>query len=174
MTDAPGSKGSQKGDGEALPPANAKPNLKPNLGRPIHGFRRTVGYETKVWAERYAEITLTIDGRHDNSHGIVHGGIYATLLDAAFGHAVAFCGTPGRTRLAVTINLQITYMAPARTGVLTAIGRVLGVEGRVASCSGEVYSDDGTLCARGQASFLYKPGSEQPDGVPDSARRAPI
>ncbi len=153
---------------EKAPDATSAAN---NFGRPIHGFRRTVGYQSKVWAERYAEVELAIDGRHDNSHGMVHGGIYAALLDAAFGHAVAFCGTPGRTRLAVTITLQITYLAPAKSGMLTAKGRVLGVEGRVATCAGEVWLDDGTLCATGQASFMYKPGSEAPDGVPMAVRK---
>jgi uncharacterized protein (TIGR00369 family) len=156
------------------PPDNAAADA-PNLGRPIHGFRRTVGYQTKVWAERYGEVTLAIDGRHDNSHGMVHGGIYAALLDAAFGHAVAYCSTPGRTRLAVTITLQVTYLAPAKSGVLTAKGRVLGVEGRVATCAGEVWLEDGTpnatLCATGVASFMFKPGSEAPDGVPMSVRK---
>ena len=156
------------------PPAIAGAD-KPNLGRPIHGFRRTIGYESKVWAERYGEVTLAIDGRHDNSHGRVHGGIYAALLDAAFGHAVAFCSTPERTRLAVTITLQITYLAAAKSGVLTAKGWVLDVTGRVASCRGEVWVDDGTgvgtLCATGVASFMYKAGSEAPDGVPMSVRK---
>lgn len=139
--------------------------------RPMHGFRRMMGYETKSFAERFGEVTLKIDARHDNSHGIVHGGVYAALLDAAFGHAVAYCGTPGRTRLAVTIDLHTTYLAPARAGVLTATARVLDVNGRVATCAGEVRLDDGTLCATGQANFLYKPGSEAPEGVPLSARR---
>jgi uncharacterized protein (TIGR00369 family) len=156
------------------PPDNAGADV-PNVGRPIHGFRRTVGYQTKVWAERYAEITLAIDGRHDNSHGMVHGGIYAALLDAAFGHAVAYCSTPGRTRMSVTITLQITYLAAAKTGVLTAKGLVLDVNGRVATCRGEVWLDDGTpdgvLCATGVASFMYKPGSEAPDGVPMADRK---
>ena len=133
--------------------------------RPVHGFRRTIGYKTTVWAERYSEVILEIDGRHDNSHGIVHGGVYATLLDAAFGGAVAFCGVPGRTRLAVTITLQTKYLSSARRGVLTAKGRVIGVEGKVATCAGEVWLDDGTLCATGQGSFMYLHGSEQPDGV---------
>jgi len=150
------------------------PPARSTQQKPSHGFRRLLGYETKVWAERYGEVTLAIDSRHDNSHGIVHGGVYASLLDAAFGHAVAFCGVPGRTRLAVTITLQTTYLAPARTGLLTAIGRVLHVEGRVATCAGEVRLDDGTLCATGRASFMYKPGSEQPEGVPISARRTPM
>ena len=142
--------------------------------KPSHGFRRLLGYETKVWSERYGEVTLNIDSRHDNSHGMVHGGVYAALLDAAFGHAVAYCGLPGRTRLAVTITLQTTYLAAAKSGVLTASGRVLHVEGRVATCAGEVRLDDGTLCATGRASFMYKPGSELPEGVPNSARKVPI
>lgn len=137
----------------------------------LHGFRRLVGYQTKVWTERYAEMTLTIDGRHDNSHGIVHGGIYASLLDSAFGHAVAYCGVPGRTRLAVTISLQTTYLSPAGAGTLTASGRVISVDGRVATCTGEIRLDDGTLCAIGHAIFMYRSGSEQPDGVPISDRK---
>ena len=139
--------------------------------RPIHGFRRMMGYKTTVWRDRYCEVTLTIDERHDNSHGIVHGGVYAALLDAAFGGAVAFCDVPERARLAVTINLQTTYLASAKRGVLTASARVLGVEGRVATCSGEVRLDDGTLCATGTASFMYLHGSEQPEGVPVSMRK---
>lgn len=139
--------------------------------RPIHGFRRMMGYKTTVWRDRYSEVELEIDSRHDNSHGIVHGGVYAALLDAAFGGAVAYCGVPGRTRLAVTIQLQTIYMAPARRGVLTALARVIEVEGRIATCEGEVRLDDGTLCATGTGSFMYLHGSEQPDGVPMEMRK---
>lgn len=139
--------------------------------RPIHGFRRMMGYRTTVWRDRYSEVELVIDDRHDNSHGIVHGGVYAALLDAAFGGAVAYCGVPGRTRLAVTIQLQTVYMAPARRGVLRASARVIAVEGRVAVCEGEVRLDDGTLCATGTASFMYLHGSEQPEGVPVEMRK---
>ena len=92
------------------------------------------------------------------------------MLDAAFGGAVAFCGMPGRTRLAVTISLQTKYLSSARTGILTAKGRVVGVEGKVATCAGEVWLDDGTLCATGQGSFMYLRGSELPDGVPQEMR----
>ena len=154
-----------------------QPGRPPGSGlqqKPSHGFRRLLGYDTKIWADRYGEVTLAIDGRHDNSHGIVHGGVYASLLDAAFGHAVSYCGVPGRTRLAVTTSLQTTYLAPARAGILTAIGRVLHVEGRIATCTGEVRLDDGTLCATGRASFMYKPGSELPEGVPLAARRGAL
>ncbi len=138
--------------------------------RPVHGFRRNLGYKTTKWSDRFSEVQLVIDHRHDNSHGIVHGGVYAAMLDAAFGGAVAYCSTPGRMRLAVTITLQTIFMASAKRGVLTASGRVLGVEGKVATCAGEVRLDDGTLCATGTGSFMYLHGSEQPDGVPLAPR----
>ena len=124
--------------------------------RPVHGFRRNMG----------------VDHRHDNNQGVVHGGVYAAMLDAAFGGAVAFCGIPGRRRLAVTINLLTTYMASAKQGILTAKGRVIGVEGRIATCAGEVVLDDGTVCATGSATFMYLHGSEQPDGIPAETRKA--
>ena len=140
--------------------------------RPVHGFRRNMGYRTTVWSERYSEVELRVDHRHDNNQGVVHGGVYAAMLDAAFGGAVAFCGIPGRRRLAVTINLLTTYMASAKQGILTAKGRVIGVEGRIATCAGEVVLDDGTVCATGSATFMYLHGSEQPDGIPAETRKA--
>lgn len=155
---------------EMAPAASSGTDLV-SAHRPIHGFRRMMGYKTTVWRDRYCEVALEIDERHDNSHGIVHGGVYAALLDAAFGGAVAFCSAPGRTRLAVTIQLQTVYMAPAKRGVLTASARVIEVEGRVATCAGEVRLDDGTLCATGSGSFMYLHGSEKPEGVPMEMRR---
>ena len=61
-------------------------------------------------------------------------------------------------------------MASAKTGTLIATGRVIGVEGKVATCVGEVRRDDGTICATGSGSFMYLHGSEQPDGVPQEMR----
>jgi uncharacterized protein (TIGR00369 family) len=135
-------------------------------------FKRMVGYTTEVWQADYAEIALIITPDHMNSLGYVHGGVYATLLDAAFGHAIAFCAVPGNMRRAVTTQLTTTYLSGAQHGRLTAYGRVLGVEGRIATAAGEVVLDDGTVCARGQASFLYLSGSEKPEGVPKPKRPA--
>lgn len=50
--------------------------------------------------------------------------------------------------------------------MLTATGRVDGIEGRLVTASGEVWDDAGELCAVGQGSFLYFPGSERAEGVP--------
>lgn len=153
-TNAPGSGLSLQSD--RAPDGSSKANR----------FRQLVGYRTKVWSEGYGEIELVVDARHSNSLGIVHGGVFATLLDAAMGHAVAYCRVPGNVRSAVTVSLTTTFLAPAKEGVLIARGRVVGVLGRLATVSGEVVDEAGTLCVTGQGSFMYLPGSENPDGMP--------
>ncbi len=134
------------------------------------GFRTLLGYTTRVWAENYGEVELVIGPQHMNSIGIVHGGVYATLLDAAFGHAVSYCAVPGNARYSTTVSLTTTFLKGAKEGVLRACAKVDGVDGRLATCSGEIRDETGALLAVAQGSFLYFPGSENPEGQP---RRKP-
>jgi uncharacterized protein (TIGR00369 family) len=131
-------------------------------------FRQLLGYTTKVWREGYGEVALILREDHMNSMGIVHGGVYVTLLDAAFGHACAWCASDGHVRSAVTVSLTTTYLAPSRTGVLVARGQIAGQSGRLVTLTGDVIDSAGVTCALGQASFMYMPGSEHRDGVPRS------
>lgn len=130
------------------------------------GYRTLIGYRTSAWREGYGEVQLTVGPQHLNTIGIVHGGVYMSLLDVALGHAVAFCTVPGHFRFSTTVSLTTSFLKGAKSGVLTAIGRVDGVDGRLATGSGEVRDAAGELCAVAQASFLYFPGSERPEGVP--------
>jgi uncharacterized protein (TIGR00369 family) len=135
------------------------------------GFRTHLGYRTRAWREGYGEVELTVGPQHLNPLGIVHGGVYASLLDMAMGAAVCFCATPGNARYASTVSLTTTFLAGATSGTLVAVGRVDGVEGRIATVSGEVIDADGRLLVAGQGSFLYFPGSERLEGVPKRVRR---
>ena len=129
------------------------------------GFRTLVGYRTQAWREGYGELQLVLGPQHMNSMGLVHGGVYCTLLDVAMGHAVAYCTVPGNFRFSSTVALSTNFLRAAQGGVLTATGRLLDITGRCASATGEVRDASGTLCATGQGSFLYLPGSERPEGV---------
>jgi uncharacterized protein (TIGR00369 family) len=134
-------------------------------------FRQLLGYRTLQWSEGYAEIGVDVGPQHRNNLGKAHGGLYATLLDAALGHSVTFCPVAGHARYAVTTSLTTTFLASADEGAqLIAMGRLYAVTGRLAACSGEVRDTAGTLYALGQATFLYQPGSERPEGVPKRVR----
>ena len=134
------------------------------------GYRQLIGYRTSAWREGYGEIELVLGPQHLNSLGIVHGGVYASLLDVALGSAVSFCPVPGNARYSTTMSLTTAFLKGATLGTLTATGRLEGINGRIATASGEVRDASGTLLATGQGSFLHFPGSEQPEGVPKRAR----
>ena len=130
------------------------------------GFRTLVGYHAEVWRDGYAELVLDIGPQHLNSGGIVHGGVLATLLDAACGHAAAWVSVPGNVRRTVTISLNTNFLAPARSGRLRAIGRLLGIDARrIATLTAEVLDEAGDVIAICQASFRYERGSEQSAGT---------
>lgn len=134
------------------------------------GFRELLGYRTRTWRDGFGEIELVLKPSHMNRIGIVHGGVYCALLDVAMGHAAAYCAVPGHARFSVTLSLNTTFLKGARGGVLIATGTLDGVDGRAASTTGEVRDGDGVLCATGQATFLYAPGSECKEGVPIAQR----
>ena len=58
-----------------------------------------------------AEMSMIVEARHANCHGICHGGFVFTLADSAFGYA---CNSHNvRT---VSAQNAIPYVAPARAG----------------------------------------------------------
>lgn len=125
-----------------------------------------LGYRTAEWREGYAVVELALQPHHLNGHGTVHGGLHATILDVALGHAARWCPVPGNERHVVTLSLTTSYLEAGRGGVLRAIGRLDGAANGVAACSGEVVDEDGRILAVGQASFRFLKGSERPEGVP--------
>ncbi|MCY1558960.1 hypothetical protein D9M68_959450 [compost metagenome] len=98
-------------------------------------------------------------------HGILHGGVIASLLDVA-GGAMALIGAFERhqqlpsaermTRLSKlgTIDLRIDYLRPGRGKRFTASAVLLRSGNKVAVVRSELHSDDGTLVAVGTGTYL--------------------
>lgn len=149
---------------KSTPVGTAGADASPQVVR--SGFRTLVGYRTLVWRDGYAEIELSLGPQHLNTHGNVHGGVYATLLDAAFGHAASWTSVAGNVRNCVTLSLTTSFLSPVRSGTLIATARLDTIHDRVATLTGEVRDGEGQLVAAGQASFRYARGSEHTEGVP--------
>lgn len=132
------------------------------------GFRELVGYYVAAWREGYAEIVLELRGDHGNRMGITHGGVYMTILDAAMGHSATWCSVPGNRRRTVTISMTTTFLQPAATTEIRAIGELVGVENRIATVRGHVVGADGSILVSGLGTFRYGRGSERVEGVPPS------
>jgi uncharacterized protein (TIGR00369 family) len=96
---------------------------------------------------------LTPDSSLENTIGILHGAVAATLLDTAMGAAINTL--LGADQTAVTIDLKITYLKPLTqaSGPIRASGRVLNQTRSLAYVEGEVRDASGRLAAHAVGNF---------------------
>ncbi len=102
---------------------------------------------------------VTPEEYHYNPIGMVHGGLMATLMDSAMGCAVQ-TKLPAGTGYS-TVDLQVTYIKSANknTGVLTCIGRVLHLGGKIATTYADVRDSGGNLYAHATSTcIILRPG----------------
>lgn len=101
--------------------------MSDGLIRDETGTQRLVGYVLDVGQpDRRARCILDMDERHLNRHGVLHGGIAATLLDNASGATASLTVDPAGRAPFLTISLDTQFIAPARAGRVTAIAEVTG------------------------------------------------
>lgn len=106
-----------------------------------------------AWEPGFAEFTLTIEPRHLNFNGRLHGGMVAMLLDVACGYA-SMASAEGQPAGGVaTVSLAVNYLAGAPGGTVRATGRRTGGGRRIAFCSAELVGEDGALVATAQGSM---------------------
>ena len=113
------------------------------------------------------DVRLTIEPHLENFAGNAHGGVIATMIDAACGLAARSIRTTEdvRARPHVTTDLHVQYLAPGG-GELVGRGKVLQAGRSVIFCTAEVYDGD-RMVAKGSATFMLRqprPGSPAQDG----------
>lgn len=110
----------------------------PAASRPYY---RLLGVKTES-VDASGAATLRLDSRPDleNSRGDIHGGVVASLLDAAMGVAVRAALTQGEG--ATTVSLTVNYLEPGR-GSLIARGRVVRSGRTLASTEAKVTDASG-------------------------------
>lgn len=125
------------------------------------GTQRTLGYVLDVGGgDGRARCRLTLDERHTNRHGALHGGLVSVMLDNAMGATGSLSvDETGRTPF-VTISMTTNFLASARVGdSLVAEGWITGGGRKIRFIDGEIRRADGTLIATG--SGVFKPLSAE-------------
>ncbi|WP_207477075.1 PaaI family thioesterase [Arenibaculum pallidiluteum] len=140
---------------------------QPLLGaEPPSGFQGVLGYRLAEWRDGEAVLTMEVGPQHLNRAGVVHGGVYVTLIDTASGFSGCFCTVPGNVRRVLTLSLTTSFLGQASGGVLRAVGSIRGGGRRIFAATAEVFDGDGRLLAIGEGTFRYRSGSENSEGVP--------
>ncbi|MFN3687158.1 PaaI family thioesterase [Salinarimonas sp.] len=132
--------------------------MSEGLIRDETGTQRLVGYVLDVGQpDRRARCILDMDERHLNRHGVLHGGIAATLLDNASGATASLTVDPAGRAPFLTISLNTQFLAPARAGRLTAIAEVTGGGRSLLFIAARLEHEDGTLVATSTGVFKRVP-----------------
>jgi uncharacterized protein (TIGR00369 family) len=90
-----------------------------------------------------ARLELDATEEHLNEAGTVHGGVLATLVDAAMGQAVR--SRTGENDVPATSQLSLTYLRPGKPGKLQVTGRVSKQGDHLTVCEADVEQDGRTL-----------------------------
>lgn len=103
-------------------------------------FSRHLGAELAAFGDGHAILRLRIAQEHRQQFGLVHGGVYAYLADNALTFAAGSVLGPA----VLTESVSVTYVRPARDGVLEARARVTEHTAHRALCAVELVVVDDT------------------------------
>ncbi len=112
----------------------------------------------------HSRLGVVLEEKHLHPFGSVHGGVFASLIDAAAYWALHTEVDEGK-RL-TTVEMKLNFLAPARAGKLVAegyriqLGRTLGIG------EAKVEDGEGKLLARGMGTFMIIPGEGLPQSLP--------
>ena len=96
-------------------------------------------------------LELELDDHHRNVQGFAHGGVLATIADAAMGLSVRSALEPGRRH--VTIEMGMHYLRPVTTGTIAAAGRAVRVGTEIAYAEAIVTDAGGRDLARASGTY---------------------
>ncbi len=116
----------------------------------------------KVIDLKYGEsfLELEIKRKHLQAYGTVHGGIYGVLIDSAGWWAV-FTQVEG-IKNAVTADMNVNYLASAKSGKLLAYGRVIRVGKKLGLAEASIKNEEGKLLAHGTVTVMVTGPYEHP------------
>jgi uncharacterized protein (TIGR00369 family) len=134
-------------------------------------FHQRLGIRRVPAPRGQGRIELVVGPEHLRSRAIAHGGVLASLLDAACGMAAGSLAPEGHD--VVTVQLNVNFIRPAWPGeALHAHGQVEHAGRRTAVARARVETSNGQLVALGSATLMYLPLTPGPFAPPttDSER----
>ena len=124
------------------------------------GTQRTLGYVLDLTGDDgRARCRMTLDERHTNRHGALHGGLVAVMLDNAMGATGSLAISRETVHPMLTISMNVDFIASAQVGdTLVAEGWIVGGGRKTKFIHGHLHDQTGKLIATG--SGVFKPVPE--------------
>ncbi|MDC0062908.1 PaaI family thioesterase [Candidatus Puniceispirillum sp.] len=122
------------------------------------GFNAVNGLKIVEWRDGNASLSVDLLAGHLNPLGLVHGGLYAAMLDVALAMTGSFRPAPDDLLPGLTLSLTVQYLAPLKLedGFAMAQARRTGGGKSIFYAEGTVLAPDGRAIAT--ATGVFKPG----------------
>jgi uncharacterized protein (TIGR00369 family) len=105
----------------------------------------------------FSLLEVNLAEKHLQPFGFVHGGVYASIIDAAAFWAL-FCGIEDPNAGATTVDLKLNYLAPTASGKLIAKGRQIKLGKTLGYAEATVTDENSRLLAHGTSTLMILPG----------------
>jgi uncharacterized protein (TIGR00369 family) len=119
-------------------------------------FLHWLGATLTEWSATHALLLLPIAPHPLNRSGVVHGGVYSVLADAACGLAGCYSDDVAHSRKSFTLSLTTSFLRNTSAGRLLARGTLRRRGARIYFSTVEISSDAGELLTVGEGSFKYR------------------
>ena len=114
-------------------------------------FYRWSGLTIADAEEGSVTLALELADHHLNIQGLAHGGVIATLADAAMGLSLRSALEPGRRHVSVEIGVH--YLRPVTRGRVRAIGSAVRIGREIAYARADVLDANDRLVARADGTY---------------------
>ena len=105
----------------------------------------------------FSVLEIDLTQKHLQPFGFVHGGVFASIIDAAAFWAIFYDVEDHNTGV-TTVDLKLNYLAPAVSGKLVAKGRQIKLGKTLGYAEAEVTDSSGKILAHGTSTVILLPG----------------
>jgi uncharacterized protein (TIGR00369 family) len=109
----------------------------------------------------HSRFEIDLNKKHLQPFGLVHGGVFATIIDTATSWAI-FYSIEDQDAGMTSVDLKLNYLAPAASGKLIAKGRQKKVGNTLGYATAEVTDEAGKILAHGTSTLMILQGKAPP------------
>jgi uncharacterized protein (TIGR00369 family) len=105
----------------------------------------------------FSELEIDLAQKHLQPFGFVHGGVFASIIDAAAFWSI-FYEIESQDTGVTTVDLKLNYLAPSVSGKLIAKGRQIKLGRTLGYADAKVTDTEGRILAHGTSTVILLPG----------------
>lgn len=139
------------------------------INESLGGWNRTMGLRFVSATEDAVEAELTVGAEHLQPYGIVHGGVYAGIIETVCSTGAALAAAKNG-QVVVGVDNHSTFLKATRRGRLTVHARPLTRGRRTQVWDGRVVGPDGRVVAEGRVRLICLEGGTELAGEDVSVR----